>query len=138
MAGRLSNADANNVLDTRFGGFASTAPTTYYVGLSTSQPTDNGNNVSEPDAASGYARVAVPNDATNWPDANNRTKGNGLEIVFPEPTDRWGTIFYFVLYDAPTGGQMRAWGSLNSAQTIEMGAVPSFAPYSLYISAPGF
>lgn len=136
MAGRLSDADANNALDVRFGGVASTAPASYFVGLSSTQPTNTGGNVTEPVVA-GYGRVAVANNATNWPAASGRTKSNGTAVSFPVPTVDWGTLGYFVLYDAVTGGTMRAWGQLAAPVAITIGATASFAPGQLVINAPG-
>lgn len=137
MPGRLSDADANNVLDTRFGAVASTAPATYYVGLSTTVPTNTGTNVTEP-AGNGYARVAVTNNTTNWPAAASRAKSNGTQITFPTATGTgWGTVTHFVIYDAGTGGNFRAWGSLNTSQAIGGNSMASFAAGALVINAPG-
>lgn len=136
MAGRLSDSDANNALDVRFGAVASNAPAAYYVGLSTTTPTNTGTNVTEP-STGGYARVAVTNNATNWPAASGRSKSNGTAITFPTPTASWGTVTHFVLYDAASGGTFRAWGALTSSASIPIGSVTSFAVGQLVINAPG-
>jgi hypothetical protein len=134
--GRLSDADANNMLDVRFGGVASSAPATYYVALSTTAPTNTGTNVTEP-SGGGYARVAVTNNATNFPAAAGRSKSNGTVITFPVATASWGTISHFALYDAATGGAMRAWGALATPQAVASGATADFPVGSLTITASG-
>ncbi len=136
MPGRLSDADANNELDARFGRAASTAPATYYVGLSTTTPTNTGGNVTEP-VGNGYARVAVPNDAANWPAAVNRAKSNGAAVTFPTATASWGTITHFVLYDAATAGVFRAWGDLGTATAVGANTIASFAAGALAVTSPG-
>lgn len=134
--GRLSDADANNMLDVRFGAVASTAPATYYVALSTTAPTNTGTNVTEP-SGGGYARVAVVNNATNFPAAASRAKSNGTVVTFPTATASWGTITHFALYDAATAGTMRAWGALTTSQAVASDAIADFPAGSLTITASG-
>ncbi len=134
--GFLSDNDANNMLDARFGAVASSAPATYYVGLSTTTPTNTGSNITEP-SGNAYARVAVTNNTTNWPAAASRSKSNGTTITFPTATGSWGTVTHFVLFDAATAGNMRAWGALTASQSVASGATPDFPVGALVISAPG-
>lgn len=134
--GRLSDSDANNVLDNRFGAVTSTPPATYYVGLSTTTPTNTGGSVTEPSSGS-YARVAVTNNTTNWPSASGRSKSNGTAITFPSATGSWGTITHFVIYDASTAGTFRAWGALTTPRAVVSGDTPAFAVGALTIDAPG-
>lgn len=134
--GRLSDADANNMLDVRFGAVASTAPATYYVALSTTAPTNTGTNVTEP-SGGGYARVAVVNNATNFPAAASRAKSNGTVVTFPAATASWGTITHFALYDAATAGTMRAWGALTTSQAVASDVIADFPAGSLTITASG-
>ena len=132
--GRLSDADANNMLDSRFGSVAVAIPATYYVGLSTTLPTNTGTNVTEPSGGL-YARVAVTNNATNFPAAAARSKSNGTVITFPTASASWGTVTHFVLYDASTGGVFRAWGALAAAQAIASGGTPT-SPSARWSSTP--
>jgi hypothetical protein len=134
--GRLSNADANNLLDSRFGGVAVNAPGTYFVALSTTTPTDAGGNITEPGAGAGYSRVGVVNNLTNWPAAANRAKANGAVIPYPTASAAWGTITAFALFDAATGGTFRGWGAV-SPQAVAAGATPDFPVGALVINAPG-
>jgi hypothetical protein len=134
--GRLSDADANNMLDVRFGGAATNVPSTYYIALSTTAPTNAGTNVTEPTGGA-YARAAVPNNLTNFPAAAGRSKSNGVTVLFPTATADWGTITHFALMDAATGGTMRAWGALTSGQQVSAGATADFPAGALVISSAG-
>lgn len=64
-----ANAQIQSAL---YGGSSLGAPATWYVGWSTTQPNQDGSNVTEP-SGNGYARVAVTNNATNFPAAVDNT-----------------------------------------------------------------
>jgi hypothetical protein len=135
--GRMSDAQANILLDLYFSKASnSTVPATLYVALSTTLPTNTGTNVTEP-SGNAYARVAVTNNATNFPAASARAKSNGTDIVFPMATGSWGTATHFCLYDASTAGNFVAWGALTVPVAVINGATVTFVAGSLVINAPG-
>ncbi len=121
--GNLSNYAEPKLLDQVLGGTAWTPPATVYVALYTIIPT--GANASGTEVSGGsYARVAVTNNATNWPAATGTqpaSKSNGTAITFPAPTANWGTVVGFAIYDAAASGNEIGWGSLTSNQTINSG-----------------
>lgn len=126
----------NDVLDSRFGAGAAgstDAPTTYYVGLSTTTPTSSGGNVTEP-SGNGYAPVAVTNNATNFPPAAAGAKTNGVAITFPTATGSWGAITYVIVKDAPTGAVV-GFAPLGTPRSIAAGAVPTLAVGSVSLTA---
>lgn len=92
------------ILDSIFG---SGSPATWYVGLSTTLPSDDGSGFTEPVGFS-YARVAKTNNVTNWPAAatsSGRTiKVNGTKITWPDPTGAWGTLVAVGFFTASSGG----------------------------------
>jgi len=116
----------NALINQLFGNTAYSTPTTYYFGLSTSAPAQGGTGVTEP-SGNGYARVAVTNNTTNFPAASNGSKTNGTAITFPTSTGSWGTVSYFVIYDASSAGNLIAYGALNNPQTVSSGDTLSFA-----------
>jgi hypothetical protein len=134
--GRLSDAAANQLLDLAFSKATNNFPATYYIGLSTTVPTNTGTNVTEPSGGT-YARVAVTNNATNFPAASGRAKSNGAVVVFNTATLSWGTVTHFVIYDASTAGTFWGWGALAASQSITTGTQASFAIGALTINAPG-
>ena len=125
MAGRLSDALVHELLDAVFGGSTYTPEGTIYVGLSTTTPTNTGTSVTEP-SGNNYARVAVTNNATNFPAASSRAKANGTVIQFPTASGSWGTLTHFVLYDASTSGNFLGWGELTAPITVTTGGTPDF------------
>jgi hypothetical protein len=136
MAGRFSDTFANMLLDMSFSKASNSFPATFYVALSTSTPANDGTGVTEP-VGNDYARVAVTNNATNWPAATSRSKSNGVTIAFPTATGAWGSCTHFALYDASTGGNFVAWGELTSPVSPTAGTQASFAVGALVINAPG-
>jgi hypothetical protein len=125
----LNNALLNEV----FGGTTYTPPETLYIGLSTTTPTTSGNNITEP-SGNGYARVAVANNTANWSVASNGQTKNGTAISFPVATGSWGTVTYFFIADAESGGNILGYGALTTAQTVANGDTLTFAPNSLTIT----
>ncbi len=121
MAGSFTNALELSLLDHVFGGSAYSKPATLYVGLSTTTPADDGTNVTEP-SGNGYARVAVTNDSTSWDGAVGvgglGTKKNKVAFEFPKATGSWGTVTYFFISTASTGGTILAYGSLTTPQAV--------------------
>lgn len=118
----FTNTIESAVLNHIFGKTTYSAPGTYYIGLSTTDPGEAGSLAGEP-SGNAYARVAVTNNTTNFPNAVDGSKANGTKIEFPEATGNWGTITHFFLADALTDGNIIAYGSLLTPKTIENGDV---------------
>jgi len=150
MAGSKSNYLSLALLDHVLGksrsggGFTYSAPTTVYLGLwitglndtasgvTAGEPGSNGNGAGA--SAYGYARVAVTNNAANWPDAaggGTAEKHNGAAITFGSASGGdWGTVTQFALLDAgPTSKQaanILYWSDLTTSKTIAAGDTASF------------
>lgn len=133
MTGRMSDAVANAILDGLFG---SGSPATYYIGLSTTLPTNTGTNVTEPSGGS-YARVAVTNNVGNFPAAVTRAKANGAAFSFPTASGSWGTVQWFILMSASTSGTFFGWGPLAGPATIVSGQAVQFAIGDLDLASSG-
>lgn len=121
----------NKVLDHLLGATAYTAPGTIYFALYTASPSDAGGGTEVSGGA--YARVAVTNNATNWPAANAGVKRNSAVITFPEATANWGTITAIGILDAATGGNLLFWTTIT-ARTVVTGDVPRFNAQGVTIS----
>jgi hypothetical protein len=120
------------IADSQFGGGATTwAPATWYCGLSTTVPNDDGSNFTEPSGFA-YARAAIVNNVTNWPGATTvagiTTKVNGTVINFPNPTGLWGTLIYWGLFIASTSGVVRYFNPLDTPVTPQNGNTPVQIP----------
>jgi hypothetical protein len=93
-----------------------TRPTTWYVGLFTSDPTDTGAAGTEVSGGS-YARVAVTFSVSG------DTASNTASVEFPTATANWGTVSHIGVHDAASGGNMLVHGALTSSKAIDSGDV---------------
>jgi hypothetical protein len=120
----------NEILDHLFGKGSYTPPT-IYVGLSTADPTDDASGLAEPSGNS-YARVAT--SGADWNTASGGTIDNANDISFPQASGSWGTLTHFALFDAASGGNMLAHGSLSISKIINSGDTAKFAAGDLDVS----
>lgn len=133
----FSNYLEEKILKHIFGLGTFTKPSSVYVGLATATISDTttGTTVTEPSTGA-YARVALTNDATNWPAAAGTptAKKNGDVITFPEATASWGTVTHFFIADAATAGNILIYGQLSTQKVIDSGDIPRFNAESLSIT----
>lgn len=122
MAGNVSNAEANTILDNRLG---SGDPASVYFRAMTTADGNSGGGVEVSDGVwTDYAPVEVDNDATHFPAAASREKANDLVITFSTAAVIVGTppvIVGVSVYDAPTGGNLIYWYTLAVPMTINNG-----------------
>lgn len=107
----------NNILNWTFRNQTVTQPSTIWVALYTTAPTDTsaGTEVS----GGAYARQSVTFGA---PSGNPAQISNSSQILFPEATASWGTIVAAALHSASSGGgNMIAWANLTTSKTIAAG-----------------
>lgn len=103
---------------------------TAYVSLHTADPSPNG--ASEV-VGGGYARQG-PIAFTNA-GANPTVASNSAILTFPAATGAWGSIGYFGLWDALTGGTFRGAGALTQIKPIGAGDTARFLVGSLTVTA---
>ena len=96
-----------------------TLPKNVYLGLSTTAPSVDGTGVTEPLASAGYQRVEL----TSLSEPTNGIITNESEIQFDESSASWGDITHFVLYDAPTGGNLLMFNVLTQARRVETATI---------------
>jgi hypothetical protein len=128
--GGFSDYWENKILDHIFGKGSYTPPT-IYVGLSTTDPTDDGSGLAEP---SGNAYARVQTSTSDWNIASNGSLDNVGDITFAQATGNWGTITHFTLFDAATAGNMLAQGSLSQPKAIGESDTARFEAGDLEIS----
>lgn len=120
-----TNTARNAVLDSRYGGAAFTPPATVYLALFTSAPGVTGGGT---EATGGsYARVAVTNNSTNFPNSVAGVKSNGTDFTFAQATAGWGTVTHFGFFDALTGGNLLDFAPLTTPKTVQNGDIPKFS-----------
>jgi len=122
-------------------GTAFTFPSTVYVALLTTNPTDDTGTALVEVSGGAYARQAIVG-SSGWSSIAPVSGGagttpeqmsNSAVITFPTPSANWGTITGIALYDASTAGNLLYWASITS-QVINTGVVASFAIGSLKVS----
>jgi hypothetical protein len=123
MSNYLENALINGTLR----GTTYTAPTTVYVGLYTSDPTDadTGTEVS----GGSYARQSVTFGAPS-----NGVSTNSAAIEFPQATASWGTVGWIGIEDALTSGNLLYHTALDTSKTIDNGDIFKIAIGSLSVT----
>jgi hypothetical protein len=117
------------------GGGTWSKPGTVHVSLHSTATTDAGGGTEL--SGGGYARVAVTNNATNFPNATGTSptsKSNGTEIAFPTATGNWSTASHFAIWDAATSGNMLYHGALTASKTVQTGDTARFAAGALVIT----
>jgi hypothetical protein len=134
MAGTLGQSVENALLGLAFGAAAYTPAATHYLALFTAAPTSTGGGTEV--AGGAYARVSHTNNLTTWPAPSGSPAllQNGVAFTFPQATAAWGVILAWAIFDAATGGNLVAWGLLNTSKTVGIGDTPSFAVDALTLT----
>lgn len=127
-----SNYLENKLLRHELGHEIWARPGNHYFALFTAAPNDAGGGTEV--AGNGYQRKALPNDGTLWTDPVDGESQNAVGVEFVEPTDTWGTVTHFGIFDAASGGNLLRWGPLTTPRTIGAGFVPYFPAGQLVIS----
>lgn len=116
MAGSFSDFLENELLDHLLGAATYTPPATLHLALFTVAPSDSGGGTEV--TGGSYARLAVTNNATNFPAASGGTKSNGADMDFPTASANWGTLVAYAIFDASSGGNMLGWADLNAPVVV--------------------
>lgn len=106
-------------------------PETYYLGFSSTEPSVDGSNVTEPTSANGYAREAIPSfkmsTTAGWVE-------NAEAFSTNEATSDWGLLEYYCIFDAATDGNLLAFNTYSNPKTIEAGSMATVKAGSLKMS----
>jgi hypothetical protein len=123
----ISNYLENALINATLRNTAYTSPTTVYVALYTTDPTDadTGTEVS----GNAYARQSVTFSAPS-----NGATSNSAAVEFPQATGSWGTVAYIGIRDASSGGNLLYHTPLDASKTIATGDVFRIAIGSLTVT----
>ena len=91
---------------------AAFTPTTLFLGLYTTSPSETGSGLEL--VADSYLRKVVTFGA-----ATSGTMTNNAEVLFDQATTDWPTVFYFGVLD--TSGNLLFYGALSSPTTAQVG-----------------
>lgn len=112
----FSNYLENALINATLRNTSYTSPTTVYVGLFTTDPTDAGTGTEV--AGGSYARTAVTFGAPS-----NGVATNNADVTFPTATGNWGTVTHVGIHDASTTGNLLYHSSLTASKTIGTGDI---------------
>lgn len=123
----MSNYLENALINGTIRGTTYTAPSTIYVGLYTSDPTDA--NTGTEVSGGSYARTSVTFGAPS-----NGASLNDSAVEFPQATADWGTVGWIGLLDASTSGNLLYHTPLDVSKTISNGDIFKIAIGSLSVT----
>jgi len=104
-----------------------TAPTTVYVGLYTTDPTDA--NTGTEVSGGSYARTSATFGAPS-----NGVTTNSAAVTFPTATGTWGTVGWIGILDAATSGNLLYHTPLTSSKSIISGDIFTIAIGNLSVT----
>jgi hypothetical protein len=119
-----------NVLTHQFRSGTWGKPATLYVGLllATPEDVDGMVEVSAPE----YGRIARHPADDNWLTDTDNSVANAQDILFAKPDTDWGLVIAVGLFDAESGGALRAYQMLDETQSVLAGGpLLMFQPGSL-------
>ena len=123
----FSNYLENAVIDAVLRNTSYTSPTTVYVGLFTTDPTDANSGTEV--AGGSYARTAVTFSAPS-----NGVTSNSADVEFPQATASWGSVTHIGLHDAASGGNLLFHTVLDTTKTIDSGDIFKIASGNLTVT----
>jgi len=123
----MSNYLENALINATLRNTSYTSPSTVYLALYTSDPTDadTGTEVS----GGSYARQSI-----TFGSPSNGASTNTAAIEFPQATGSWGTVAYIGIRDASTAGNLLYHTALDASKTIATGDVFRVAIGSLSVT----
>jgi hypothetical protein len=123
----FSNYLENAIINATLRATSYTSPSSVFVALFTSDPTDagSGNELS----GNAYTRKAVTFGAPS-----NGVTSNSADVNFDQATGNWGTVSHIGIFDASTSGNLLYHTPLTSSKTIETGDLFKIATSSLVVT----
>jgi hypothetical protein len=112
----MSNFLENSLINAVLRNTSYTSPTTTYLALYTSDPTDadTGTEVT----GGSYVRQSI-----TFSSPSNGVTSNSSAIEFPQATANWGTITYVGIRDAVTSGNLLFHTALDASKVINNGDI---------------
>ena len=117
----------NKVLDHVLRNVSYSSPTTVFVGLYTSNPTDT-NSGTEVTGGS-YARQSL-----SVTTASAGIVTSSADVTFPQCTASWGSVGYIGILDALSSGNLLMHTALTTAKTIDTGDILKISSGNLTVT----
>ena len=123
----MSNFLENALINATLRATTYTSPSTVYVALFTTDPTDA--NTGTEVTGGSYARTSVAFAAPS-----NGAAASSADCTFPTCTSTWGTVSHIGIFDASTSGNLLYHTPLDTSKTIETGDIFKIASASLTVT----
>lgn len=127
----LSDSYEISLLNHVFRNIQHTSPTTVYLALFTTNPTDDASGSELAD--SGYARQSVAFGAPSASDGGHAV-ANSATVEFPAIVDGQVTVSHFAIFDAATAGTLVAHGAFTSSRTLAVDDIPTVAAGAITVT----
>ena len=112
----MSNYLENALINATLRNTSYTSPSTVYIGLYTSDPTDA--NTGTEVSGGSYTRTAVTMGAPS-----NGVSTNSAAVEFPQASGSWGTVGWIGILDASSSGNLLYHTALDTSKTISSGDI---------------
>lgn len=112
----MSNYLEDKILDHVLKNTSYTSPTTVYLGLFTSDPTDAGSGTEV--SGGSYARQPI-----SFAAASGGSSATNADITFPQATASWGTVSHVGILDQLTTGNLLFHTALTTSKAIDSGDI---------------
>ena len=134
MADNKSPAQATNLLNF-LKGLVVTSPVNnnVFIGLSTTLPTAEGGNFTEPAGSTGYAKVQYATGVSNFSEPNKRSCFNQQEVKFNIALTQYPTVVAVGIFDETSDTVPLYFGSIDLGRSIETGDRVYFPPQGIII-----
>jgi len=123
----MSNYLENALINVTLRATSYTSPTTVYVALYTSDPTDA-------DTGTECSGTSYARQSATFSSPSNGATSNSAAIEFPQAGGSWGTITHIGIRDASTAGNLLYHTALDASKTIATGDVFRIASGSLTVT----
>ena len=123
----MSNYLENALINATLRNTSYTTPTTVYLALYTSDPTDA-------DAGTEVSGTSYARQSITFGSPSNGVTTNSAAIEFPQAGGSWGTVTHVGIRDASTSGNLLYHTALDASKTIATGDVFRIASGSLSVT----
>lgn len=124
---QMSNFLENALINATLRNTAYTSPTSVFVGLFLTDPTDAGSGTEV--SGGSYAR-----EAATFAAPTNGVAATNADVQFAQCTATWGTVTHFGIFDALSTGNLLYHAPLTASKTIETGDVFKIATGNLTVT----
>jgi hypothetical protein len=122
----MSNYLENALINATLRNTTYTSPTTVYVGLFTTDPTDAGSGTEV--SGGSYARQSA-----SFASPSNGVSSTDADITFPQATGSWGTVGWIGIFDNLTSGNLLYHTALDTSKTIDVNDIFKISSGSLTV-----